>query len=203
MLRRAVLMTVVALSACGPVEFRIDESKGVPTLSGSTEVDLGSFTCGETLPAGDQQVKTRVVTGGCEFTFDDSIEVLKASDYSAIGELSSTANLVQRVELNIKKLDFLDGAGSKLDLQTGITSVTLSFNGQQVADKAALASLPRVVSLEGASLATLKAQIDARQNASVAVKAIAVLPDSPPPPAKLKISYDAQPALIIGPGKIF
>lgn len=203
MLRRAVLMTVVALSACGPVEFRIDESKGVPTLSGSTKVDLGSFTCGETLPAGDQQVKTRVVTGGCEFTFDDSIEVLKASDYSAIGELSSTANLVQRVELNIKKLDFLDGAGSKLDLQTGITSVTLSFNGQQVADKAALASLPRVVSLEGASLATLKAQIDARQNASVAVKAIAVLPDSPPPPAKLKISYDAQPALIIGPGKIF
>lgn len=203
MLRRAALVTVLALSACGPVEFRIDESKGVPTLEGSTEVDLGSFTCGETLPAGDQQVKTRVVSGGCEFTFDDSIEVLKASDYSSIGELSSAANLVQRVELNIKKLDFLDGAGTKLNLQTGITTVTLSFNGQQVADKTALASLPRVVSLEGTALSTLKAQIDARQTASVAVKAIAVLPDSPPPPSKLKISYDAQPALIIGPGKIF
>ena len=203
MLRRSVMLTVLALAGCGPVEFRIDESKGVPSVKGSTEVDLGTFTCGQALPSGEGEVKTRVVPDGCEFTFDESIEVLKSSDYQGIGELSSASNLVQRVELNVKKLDFVDGNGTKLSLQTQITSATLSFNGQQVADKAALASLPRVVSLEGNSLSTLKAQIDARQTAKVSVKAVAVLPNDPPPPAKLKIDYDAQPAIIIGPGKIF
>lgn len=198
MLRRAVTLAVLALSACGPVEFRIDETKGVPSLKGSTEVDLGTFTCGQTLPAGERTVKTREVPGGCEFTFEDSIEVLKASDYQSIGELSSASNLVQRVELDIRKLDFVDGDGAKLSLATQVTSATLSFNNQVVADKAALQSLPRVVSLDGAALSTLKAQIDSRQNAFVAVKAVAVLPDDPPPPAKLKIDYDAQPAIIIG-----
>lgn len=203
MFRRAIMTAAVAFTACGPVEFRIDESKGVPSLTGSTEVDLGTFTCGDTLPAGDHTVKTRAVTGGCEFTFDDSIEVLNASDYASIGELSSASNLVQRIELNIKKLELQDGAGAALDLSTRVTSMTLSFNGQLVGDKAALTSLPRVVSLEGNALSLLKAQIDARQTAVVAVQAVAVLPDSPPPPSKLKIAYDAQPAVIIGPGKIF
>lgn len=204
MLRRSVMLAVLALAGCGPVEFRIDESKGVPSVTGSTEVELGTFTCGQTLATGEGDVKTREVPGGCEFTFDESIDVLKPSDYQSIGEFASAgSNLVQRVELNIKKLDFLDGNGTKLSLQTQITSATLSFNGQQVADKTALASLPRVVSLEGTALQTLKAQIDARQTAKVSVKAIAVLPNDPPPPAKLKIDYDAQPAIIIGPGKIF
>ena len=35
------------------------------------------------------------------------------------------------------------------------------------------------------------------------VKAVAVLPDMPRPPERLKIDYDAQPAIILGPGKIF
>lgn len=204
MLRRSVMLAVLALAGCGPVEFRIDESKGVPSVKGSTEIDLGTFTCGQTLPSGEGDVKTRVVPDGCEFTFDESIDVLKPSDYQNIGEFASAgSNFVQRVELNVKKLDFLDGNGTKLSLQTQITSATLSFNGQQVADKAALASLPRVVTLEGSALATLKSQIDARQTAKVSVKAVAVLPNDPPPPAKLKIDYDAQPAIVIGPGKIF
>lgn len=204
MIRRSVVVLAVALSACGPVELRIDETKGVPSVKGQTEITLGTtFTCGATLPAGDKMVTTRAVTGGCEFTFDDTLEVLKASDYQEIPELKTATNLVQRVELSIKKLAFTDGAtGATLDLATRVTSVTLSVNGQQVADKAALSSLPAVVSLGGAALTTLKAKVDARQAASVAVKAVAVLPDQPRPPDKLKIDYEAQPALIIGPGEV-
>lgn len=207
MARRSVIaaMVLLAVTACGPVEVRIDETKGVPSVKGQTEVTLGtSFTCGSSLPAGDKMVATKVVAGGCEFTFDDTIEVLKASDYQEIGELKVASNLVQRIELSINKLAFVDAAtGMALDLSTRITSVVLSVNGQQVADKAAISTLPAVVKLEGAALTMLKAKIDARQAASVAVKAVAVLPDMPRPPERLKIDYDAQPAIIMGPGKVF
>ena len=144
-----------------------------------------------------------MVPGGCEFTFNDNVEVLKVSDYQEIGELKVASNLVQRVELTVKKLAFIDAAtGTALDLSTRVTSVVLSVNGQQVADKAALTRLPKVVTLEGEALTGLKAKIDARQAASVAVKAVAVLPDMPRPPERLKIDYEAQPAIIIGPGAV-
>lgn len=204
--RSAIAATVfLAVSGCGPVEVRIDETKGVPSVKGQTEVTISTtFTCGSSLPAGGKMVATRAVAGGCEFTFDDTIEVLKASDYQEIGELKVASNLVQRIELSINKLAFVDAAtGTALDLSTRITSVVLSVNGQQVADKAAISTLPAVVKLEGDALTALKVKIDARQAASVAVKAVAVLPDMPRPPERLKIDYDAQPAIIMGPGKVF
>lgn len=203
MMKRAVMCLAVIGVGCGPVEVRIDETKGVPAVKGQTEVSLSSFTCGQPLTAGDKTVATKVVAGGCEFTFDDSLEVLKTSDYEQIGELKSASNLVQRVELQVKKLDFVDGTtGAKLDLSTRVTSATLSVNGQQVADKAALGSLPVVVSLSGTALTAIKSKVDARQPVSVAVRAVAVLPDSPKPPDKLKVDYEAQPAIIIGPGEV-
>lgn len=194
----------LALVGCGPVELRIDETKGIPSVTGSTEVTLGSFTCGTPITAGNKTVQTRVVAGGCEFTFDDTVDVLSVDDYASIPELKTASNIVQRVELTIKKVDLIDGStNTKLDLATRVTSAVLSVNGQQVADKSTFTSLPKVVSLEGAALTQLKAKVDARQAASVGVKSVVVLPDMPVPPAKLKIDYDAQPAIIIGPGKIF
>ncbi len=203
-MRRSLMAAVLALAGCGPVEVRIDETKGLPSVKGQTEVTISTgFTCGQSLPAGDKMVSTRVVAGGCEFTFDDTLEVLKASDYQQIGELKVASNLVQRVELSIQKLDLLDAAtGAKLDLATRVTSVVLSVNGQQVADKAALGSLPTVVKLEGAALTPIKAKVDQRLPVSVAVKCVAVLPDSPKPPEKLKVDYEAQPAIILGPGEV-
>lgn len=191
--------------ACAPAEIRIDETQGIPQVAGSTEVNIpANFTCGTAIAAGNKMVQTRAVSGGCEFTFDDTLEVLKASDYESIPDLKVASNIVQRVELTVKKLAFTDAATSMtLDLNTRITSVVLSVNGQQVADKAAVLTLPIVVKLEGAALTAIKAKVDARQPASVAVKAVAVLPDMPRPPERLKIDYEAQPALILGPGKIF
>jgi hypothetical protein len=203
--RTAVVLAALGITACAPAEIRIDETQGVPQVKGSTEVTIPSnFMCGTAIAAGDKMVATRAVTGGCEFTFDDTLQVLKASDYEAIPDLRGASNVVQRVELNVKKLAFTDAAtGMTLDLNTRVTSVLLTVNGQKVADKAAIASLPTVISLEGDALSSIKAKVDARQPASVAVKAVAVLPDMPRPPDRLKIDYEAQPALIIGPGKIF
>ncbi len=199
-----VLGAFVLLSmACGPAEIRIDETKGIPPVAGSTEISLGTYTCGEPIAAGADTVQTRVVTGGCELSYDRTVPVLKTSDYESIPELKGVANLVQRVELKISKLAFTDGSGASIDVSTRITSVILSINGQAVADKAALTSLPKVVSLEGAALTSLKTAVDARQAASVSVRVILVVPNEPAPPAKLKVDYDAQPAVILGPGKIF
>ena len=204
MARSAVLVMVAfGLTACGPVEVRIDETRGVPSVKGQTEISLAAFTCGQPIAAGSKSVATRVVPGGCEFTFDDTVDVLGPADYQGIPELKTATNLVQRIELTIKKLAFVDAAtGAALDLSTRITSVVLSVNGQQVADKAALSRLPTVVKLEGAALASMKAQIDARQTASVGVKSVAVIPTSPAPPDRLKLDYEAQPAIIVGPGEV-
>lgn len=205
MFRRSAVFAVMAFgfAACGPVEVRIDETRGVPAVKGQTEISLASYTCGQPIAAGTKSVATRVVPGGCEFTFDDTVEVLTADDYQSIGELKTASNLVQRIELSVKKLAFVDAAtGTALDLSTRVTSVVLSVNGQQVADKAALTHLPVVVKLEGAALTALKAKIDARQPASVAVKAVAVIPDMPAPPERLKLDYEAQPAIILGPGEV-
>ncbi len=199
-----VAIAVLGAAGCGPAEIRIDETKGVPAVKGSTEVALSSFTCGQPIAAQDQTVQTKVVTGGCELSYDQDVPVLKTSDYTSVPELKGVTNLVQRVELKISKLSFTDGStGQALDVNTRITSATLAVNGQAVADKASLTSLPKTVSLQGDALTPLKTAIDARQPASVHVRVIVVIPDAPAPPAKLKVDYDAQPAVILGTGKIF
>ena len=204
MVRSAVLAVVVfSVTACGPVEVRIDETKGVPSVKGQTEISLSSFTCGQPIAAGNKTVATRVVPNGCEFTFDDSVDVLSPSDYEGIPELKTATNLVQRIELSINKLAFVDATtGMALDLSTRITSLVLFVNGQQVADKAALSKLPAVVKLSGTALTSLKAQIDARKTASVGIKSVAVIPTTPAPPDRLKLDYEAQPAIIVGPGEV-
>ena len=57
-MRRSWLMAALALSACGgAVEVRIDETKGVPSLKGNTEVTVNTtFTCGSPIAAGDKTV---------------------------------------------------------------------------------------------------------------------------------------------------
>ncbi len=203
-MQRAFLTVVLAcgLTGCEPLEFRIDQEHGVPSLSGQYTVSLGSFTCGEPLEAEGYTVTTTVVAGGCRFSFSNTLEVLSASHYENIGELKKAANLVQRIELKINQLAFTDGGGNPLNLSTQVTEATLSVNGQQVADKQGLSSLPIIVELSGSALNSLKSQIDKGQPASVSVTAEAVLPDDPPPPETLTVSYDAQPAVIVGPGEV-
>jgi hypothetical protein len=199
------LVGALCVVGCGPVEVRLDGAKGIPEAKGGTTIDLSTagWTCGQNITSGTYTVVTTVVTGGCQFAFEQDVQVLKASDYAGIPELNGASNLVQRIELTILALTFTDvGTGQVLDAHTRVTSATLSLNGQQVADKSVLSNLPKTVTLSGDALTPLKAAIDARQAASVHAKCVVVMPDTPAPPAKLKIDYDVQPAIIVGPGRI-
>jgi hypothetical protein len=201
-MRRSLLIPLLLL-ACAPPEYRLGAKDGIPNVAGSTEVTLDTFVCGDPIQAGDTQVTTRKVTGGCELSFDKDVQVLKASDYENLPALKGATNLLQAVELTITTLSFTDTeTNTALDTQTRITSVDLSINGQVVADKAALASLPKTVKLSGAALQSVKSKVDNRQPASVTATCVAVLPDDPKPPKKMKIDYDIQPTLVLGTGEI-
>ena len=203
-MRRWLIVPAVLILSCGaaPV-LRVGAKQGIPAVTGSTEVTLDAFVCGTPITAGETTVTTRKVTGGCEFSFDKDVTVVKSSDYTNIPELSGAANLLQAVEITITRLDFTDTVtGTTLDTQTRITSVTLSINGQVVADKTALATLPKTVKLTGDALAGVKSQVDKRLPATVKATCVAVVPDDPPPPKKMKIDYDAQPTLLLGTGEI-
>lgn len=204
-MRRAVLTSLLLLSACGlfgpASDNRIDEADGVPNISGNETVDIPTnFTCGTPITSNGITVTTRAVSGGCEFTLDQDVQVLKSSDYQQYSELTTIGSkLVKAVEINILTLDLTDAStGQKLDLQTRVTSATLSINGQQVAEKAQLANLPFVATLEGNALAPIKSKVEAKQPVSVRASAVVVLPNTPAPPAKLGIKYDAKPAIILG-----
>lgn len=199
-MRRIVLAVLGAMTvlACGQAaEVRIDETKGIPPVKGTTDVQLGSFTCGMPITSGGVTVQTRMVANGCELSFDQDVPVLRAEDYTNIPDLRAATSLVQRVELVVKRLSFTDGT-MPLDLATRVTSAQLSVNGQLVAEKDTLSSLPKTVTLSGAALDQLKAKIDARQPASVRTRVVLVLPSMPPPPQRLVIDYDSQPSIILG-----
>lgn len=194
------VVAALTMWACGQAaEVRVDESKGIPPVKGSTEVALGSFTCGMPIVSGEVTVQTKVVTNGCELSFDRDVPVIRAEDYTNIPDLKVATALVQRIELTVKRLAFTDAATSTpLDLATRVTSAELSVNGQLVAEKDSLTSLPKTVTLSGAALDAMKSKIDARQPASVRTRVVLVLPNMPPPPQRLLIDYDSQPAIILG-----
>ncbi len=198
------LVAGLTMCACGPAEVRIDETRGIPAVKGSTEVQLGSFTCGMPIVGSEVTVQTRAVSGGCELKFEREVPVIKASDYDSIPELSGATRLVQRIEVVVKRLTFTDAASqAPLDVATRVTSAQFEVNGQVVAEKATLTSLPKTVTLSGAALDAMKSRIEARSPASVATRVVLVLPTTPAPPQRLVIDYDTQPAIVLGPGKLF
>jgi hypothetical protein len=203
MQRRLVFLVLLSIACGAAPEIRLGAKNGIPAVTGSTEVTLDAFVCGNPIAAGDTTITTQKVSGGCQLSFDKDVEIVKASDYSNIPELKGATNLLQAVEMTITRLDFTDTTtNTALDLSTQVTTVTLSINGQQVADKAALSALPKTVSLTGAALDAVKAKVNQRLPATVTATCVAVLPDSPPPPKKMKIDYDAQPTLVLGTGSI-
>ncbi len=204
-LHRALIGGLLTASffGCGPAEIRIDNNQGVPPVTGSVTIDLSMANCGQPFTSGMITVQTKKTTSGCELTFDQDQTILKDSDYTNIPALNGATNLLQRVELTIKKLAFADAdTNQTLDVATRVTSATLSVNGQQIADKSIVSSLPKTVTLSGAALNTVKSAVDARKAVTVRATCVAEVPDSPAPPKKLKIDYDAQPAIIVGPGQI-
>lgn len=203
-MRLLILSAVLAVAACNfQPEIRLGSGQGIPSVSGATEVSLETLVCGDPIPAGPYTVTTKKVSGGCELSFDKDVEVLTAADYQRIPELGSATTLLQTVELKITKLAFTDATTDiALNPMSQIASATLLVNGQVVGDKTLLSALPRTVSLTGAALQAFKSKVDQRVPASVRATSLIVLPESPPPPKKLRIEYDAQPTLVLGAGEL-
>lgn len=203
-MRLLILSAVLAVAACNfQPEIRLGSGQGIPPVSGATEVSLETLVCGDPIPAGPYTVTTKKVSGGCELSFDKDVEVLTAADYQRIPELGSATTLLQTVELKITKLAFTDATTDiALNPMSQIASATLLVNGQVVGDKTLLSALPRTVSLTGAALQAFKSKVDQRVPASVRATSLIVLPESPPPPKKLRIEYDAQPTLVLGAGEL-
>lgn len=204
MFKRLSGLGVLALCACGTAgEVRVGADQGIPAIKGNTEFTLGNYTCGQPIAAQGYTVTTTVKGTDCEFSFDQVVEVIRDSDYKNIPDLMGSSNLVQAIELEVKQLKFSDAAtGTALSFDTYVKSAALKIDGQQVADKSTLATLPTTVRLEGAALTNIKSKVDARLPASVHATAIMLVPSTPKPPDRLKVDYDAQPTLILGAGKI-
>jgi hypothetical protein len=196
-----IFLTVLALvgtSGCLP-EIRIGANEGLPPIGGTTEVSTDGFVCGEPITTGAGSATTRKVPGGCELTLAEEIQVIDEPDYARISDLAGFSGLIEAVELQLTEFSFIDSTtDTPLDLATGVTSATLAINGQQVADKTTLMSLPQTLRLTGPGLQPLKDAIYQRQPASLQLSAVVVLPDEPAPPKGLRLQYQAQPTIVVG-----
>jgi hypothetical protein len=197
-MRVLAVAAFVALSACSP-EIRLGEKDGIPPVNGASEVALDTFHCGETISSDGFVVTSMKVDQGCELTFDRDLEVISAADYARLADLRGAGNLLKAVELEIRTLRFVDAnTQEELDPQTQLRDATLSVNGQVVADRGTLTSLPKRVVLKGNVIQELRAQIEARKPAVLHTRAVVVVADEPPPPRRLRVEYSAQPTIVLG-----
>ncbi len=191
-----------ALMACGPLEIRISKKDGVRALNGSlvARIDAGSFACGDTITGTDDvqtyQVNTQRVTGGCEFTFGQKVDLFREGDYASIKELQAAVRYVNRVELEVQRLDFFDDHGARFDVETRVRDMALWVNGQQVLNIDQVRNLPRTVVLDGEALRVIKAAVKNRQHCSVSVAARVVVLDSSTPTG-VRCEYESQPTYVL------
>lgn len=202
MFNRFSALSLLVFCACTAAEIRIGEGK-IPSIKGNDTITIGSYTCGQPISDDTYTVTTTDRGSDCEFNFDQDVTIISQSDYQSIPDLQGSTNLVQAVEVTVKTLKFVDASnGTSLDLNTYVKSAVLKIDGQQVATKSDLQSLPKTIRLEGAALTNIKGKVDARQPATVRATATMLVPKSPAPPSQLKVEYDAQPTLVLGTGNI-
>jgi len=207
MFQRLLWAGAALLMACGASpEVRVGEGK-IPKIEGDRTFSVGTLVCGMPITDGNYTVTTKDVNGGadCEYAFDQVVEVVRASDYQQIPDLQGAGNLVQKIEIKVETLAFSDAMNDMpLDYNDSsrVKSLALNVEGQQVADKSTLSTLPATVTLSGAALNTIKVKVDARQPASVHATAVLTVAKMPPLPAQLKVVYKAQPTLVLGTGTV-
>lgn len=197
-------LSCVALAACGALggEFKLSGQEGIPPIKGNYTVNVPqNFQCGTTIQESDFTVQTKVVGDACEFSFSDDVTVVKAEDYNgANGATLKGANAVKRVEIEVTKFAVRDGtSGAPLDLNTAVRDLVAKVLGETVLTKADLtATLPLTKTISSAVVNEVKNQIKAQQPVVLPIDVIATLPLQPPPPAKLAIDFEGQPALVLG-----
>lgn len=197
----APALFALAMVGCGPVEVRIGKEQGAKPLNGAlvAKVPTTTFQCGDVITAMDTSqtftVVSRVVSGGCEFTFDQDVEVVSLADYDAIKEFKAAVKFIHKVEVKLGRLEFFDDQGAKFDPETRIRDLEMKINGEVVLDTDALKNLPKIMTLQGDGLRVIKAAIKARKACSVHVTARVTILDSATKTG-VRCEYDSQPTYI-------
>lgn len=199
-------LLALSLVGCGPLEVRVGQAEGVKPINGALTASFDTtatttFKCGDTITGTDRgqtyTVVTKVVTGGCDFTFDQDVEVIGQADYAAIKELKEAVRFVKRVEIDLKRLELSDDKGVKFELSR-VRELQLSVNGQQILDVDQLSSVPRTLQLSGDALKLIKDAVKNKQRCAVHVVAHVVVLNGTVP-SGTHCEYESQPTLIVSP----
>ena len=204
-----VLLALVSVG-CGPVEIRVSKAQGVKPVTGSLTATFDTsggrdFVCGDSI-IGDTTAQTftvtsRTVNGGCEFNFDQEVEVLAGADYATIKEFSKTVRYLNRVELEVRKLDFYDGEGTRFDVENRIRDVEFWVNGQQVLNVDQVRSLPKTIVLKGEALEVMKRAVKNRERCTAHIVSKVVVLDTMVKKG-VRCDYDSQPTFIVSSSEI-
>lgn len=195
---------------CGPVEVRISKAQGVKPVTGSLTAtfdasDAGTFACGDSI-IGDTSaqsftVTSKGVTGGCEFNFDQEVEVLAGADYATIKEFSDAARYLNRVDLEVRRLDFFDGEGTRFNVGDRVRDVEFWVNGQQVLNIDQVRSLPTTIVLKGEALNVMKRAVKNRERCTAHIVSKVVVLDAMVKKG-IRCDYDSQPTFILSTSEL-
>ncbi len=204
-----VLLALMSVG-CGPVEIRISKAQGVKPVAGSLTATFDTsagrdFVCGDSI-IGDTSaqsftVTSKAVSGGCEFNFDQEVEVLAGADYATIKEFSKTVRYLNRVDLEIRKLDFYDGEGTRFDVENRVRDVEFWVNGQQVLNVEQVRSLPTTIVLKGEALDVMKRAVKNRERCTAHIVSKVVVLDAMIKKG-IRCDYDSQPTFILSTSEI-
>jgi hypothetical protein len=199
---------IAALVGCGPVEVRVSKAEGVHALNGSLSASFSgtpAFVCGDTITATDSTqsyvVTTTKVSGACNFVFDQQVQVLAGADYQTIKEFKDAVHFLNRVELNITRMDFYDDQGNRFDIETRLRDLEMWVNGEQVLDVDQIKSLPRTVVLTGDALQAVKDAVKHRQTCTAHVVAKMTVLDTETPTG-IRCEYESQPTFVLSSSEI-
>ena len=163
-------------------------------------IDSSTFKCGDTIVGQDSTqtytVTTAPVAGGCQFSFDQDVELLSEADYGTIAQLKGLLRGVDRVEIEVQRMDFTNDVGDRLDPLSRIKDLELWVNGTQVLNTDQLSQLPRTITIEGDALAAIKQAVRNRQRCTTHVTARVTVLDTAAP-TSLHCDFEAQPTLVL------
>jgi len=196
------MMAACSLFACEQIsdilpELTLGGSDGIPPVSGSTSFAVPQdFKCGE--PIADPNKKYTITTSGtaesCTFTFAQDVLVLDAKEYASRPELKG-AQLVKRVDIEVKKLAVNDDAGKPLEPD----DLNGTAFGATILTREDLAKAPPFTkTIEGEPIEALKTIVSNKQDIIIPIKVVVVVNMAPMPPAKIALDFDAQPNLVFG-----
>lgn len=201
------LLALAGLASCGPVEIRISKADGVRPINRTFTANLNSsnFTCGDTIIGEDSSqqyvVHTERVAGGCQFSFDQTVEVLTNADYESIKQFNGAVRYVNRVEIEVHRLDFYDETGDRFEVETRIRDMELWVNGELVLTRDQFGNLPQTFEIKGEGLKAIKDAVKNRKTCTAHVVAKVTILDSNKP-SNIRCEFESQPTIVLSSAEI-